>query len=171
MDINNIDIKKVAIAVFIVLILSVGISLVQKKYFVPNPTTSPSPTPTINIEEKRDNQRKEDILNISKALDAYVASNNGIFPNTNDIVEKISDENSSAYQTLKNKNFLSKPYKDPLPNNFYGYKSNGYYYELTAVMESKNNKECVMNGKLCIYTIGSYSNYDYDDYSEYDYLE
>ena len=39
------------------------------------------------------------------------------------------------------------------PNDFFGYKSNGTFYELTAVLEDSNDPECIIEGGICIFRI------------------
>lgn len=103
-------------------------------------------------EEKRDNQRLENIVKIKEALDNYAKEHKGFYPATNG-VEKISDAKSSSFLTLQNGNYISKLYADPLPDKYYyGYVSGGKSYELTAVLENQKDK-CVQEGDMCMYKI------------------
>ncbi len=152
------NIKK---SIILVLIISAfgaaGCTIVKNKTEEP-PKVSPTPTPEaekkISPEDDRDNQRINDIMNISAALESYASSNvktEGPYPETKG-VEKISDESSAVFKQLNQDGYLKQILKDPLPDKYYyGYSSDGFAYELTAVLENKASGLCIMAGNYCIY--------------------
>lgn len=118
---------------------------------------SPSPTPVKELTSLgRDDQRVKDIETIARALDAYAAKNpkaEGPYPKSNGL-EKIDGPYSSTASVLRESGYWKEQVKDPLsPKSFYGYKSDGYSYELTAVLENKNDKRCTVEGSLCIHRV------------------
>lgn len=107
-----------------------------------------NPTP-----DDRDNQRVKDLAEISAAIDEFAKFNKGIFPETGGY-EKISEEDNYVFKLLRRNGYLKKIYKDPLSGSyFYGYKSNGNSYELTASLEDREDVRCVRSGELCIFII------------------
>ena len=111
-------------------------------------------TPTANrTSDDRDNQRVKDISDIGYAIDEYAKYNRNEYPITNGY-EKISDENSYIYKLLRQDGYLKKNYMDPLSGSrFYGYRSDGKSYELTAAFEDANDPRCEPVGNLCIYVV------------------
>ena len=110
---------------------------------------------TLTIEEKRDNQRIADLQIISDALDEYASQNKKTenpYPISNGL-EKISDEPCILHKVFKEA--MSEIPVDPKhPKSWYGYKSDGKTYELTAVLEDKNNTRCIINKEnICIYRV------------------
>lgn len=147
--------KKISILILVVLTFGASGCAIVKNNSGSSPVTVPVPTPEtrnkISPEENRDNHRVSDITNISIALELYAASNNGRYPKT-ESAEKISDEASNVFKTMKAGGFLFQPIKDPMPDKYYyGYKSDGQAYEITAVFENKNGGRCEMAGSYCIY--------------------
>lgn len=115
---------------------------------VPPVTNADVPT-----SDDRDNQRVKDIGDISFAIDEYAKFNKNEYPVTNGY-EKISDENSNVYKLLSQDGYLKKNYQDPLPGSyFYGYRSDGKSYELTAALEDSNDLRCKNIGNYCVYSI------------------
>jgi type II secretory pathway pseudopilin PulG len=104
-------------------------------------------------EGERDNQRKLDLSEIGLAIDEYAKFNKGEYP-VSAGYERISDKNSSLNQMLRGNGFLRKDYSDPSSGeSFYGYKSDGKSYELTAALENKSDISCVNIGSYCIYSL------------------
>ncbi|MFA6096086.1 MAG: hypothetical protein WC788_00485 [Candidatus Paceibacterota bacterium] len=110
--------------------------------------------PTANqTPDDRDNQRVKDLGDISYAIDEYAKYNQNEYPITNGY-EKISDENSYIYKLLRQDWYLKKNYIDPLSGSrFYGYRSDGKSYELTAAFEDTNDPRCEPFGNLCVYIV------------------
>jgi len=103
--------------------------------------------------DERDNQRVKDLGDIGFALDEYAKFNKNEYPVTEGY-EKISDENSYIYKILRQDGYLKMSYKDPLSGAyFYGYRSDGKYYELTAAFEDMNDPRCKNVGNYCIYVL------------------
>lgn len=147
--------KKISILFLIIFIISASGCTIVKNDFGSMLKASPVPTPAaekkISPEDERDNHRISDIMNISTALEQYAKSNNGQYPKAENS-EKISDESSSVFQTMNAGGFLYQPIKDPVPDKYYyGYKSDGQAYEITAVLENNESGLCVMAGSYCIY--------------------
>lgn len=114
---------------------------------------SPETEPGNPTSDERDNQRVKDLNDISFAIDEYSKFNENEYPATGGY-EKISDENSYIYKFLRQEGYLKKNYKDPLSNAyFYGYKSDGKSYELTAAFEDVNDPRCKNIGDYCIYVL------------------
>lgn len=102
---------------------------------------------------ERDNQRKLDLAEIARAIEEYAKFNKGEYPVTVGY-EKISDKNNVLNQILRRDGYLTKEYADPSSGaSFYGYKSDGKSYELTAVLENKNDISCMNIGNYCIYIL------------------
>lgn len=107
--------------------------------------------------ESRDKKRKSDIHALNNVLEEYYKKNNN-YPETI-VSEQISNKNSKVYLDLKNSNLIDKLYQDPLDKYYYGYKSNGLYFELSARLENKEDKDCVVkNDDLCLYIYTSLRN-------------
>ncbi len=154
--------KRITIFILIIFIFSVsGCTIVKNDSgsSKASPTPSalsgvegmPEPEKKLSPEDDRDNHRISDIVNISMAIESYAKGNNGQYPKTEGS-EKISDEASNVFQAMKAGGFLYQPIKDPVPDKYYyGYKSDGQAYEITAVLENKNGGRCTMAGNYCIY--------------------
>lgn len=151
----NMDIKEITILILTVLIFgTTGCTIVKNdsgSLAKASPTPAPEAEKKISPEDERDNHRISDVMNISAALESYAVKNNAQYPKT-DGSEKISDEASDVFQAMKASGFLFQPIKDPVPDKYYyGYKSDGQAYELTAVLENKEGGRCAMAGNYCIY--------------------
>ncbi len=120
----------------------------------PTPTvvlsTEPTSSPSI-VANTNDQTRKADLAKIKEALTKYFADN-GQFPQAPDGV-KTSDMTSALAQGLVPK-YLDKLPDDPLaPQYYYGYKSDGQSFELTAVLEDKTDSEGTSIGQFFIYKL------------------
>lgn len=116
------------------------------------PTTSPgldsSPRVTTNV---NDETRKNDLASIKDALKKYFAVK-AEYPVSATLV-KTSDSNSVLSQAIVPTYLESLP-KDPLtPNFYYGYKSDGQTFEITAVLEDKSDSSGKIIGSLNIYKV------------------
>lgn len=122
----------------------------------------PSPTPTLaaSVEPSNlpsgtintnDQTRKADLAKLKDALTKYFADNNR-FPLAPNGV-KTSDSTSALAQALVPK-YLDKLPDDPLaPQYYYGYKSDGQSFELTSVLEDRNDPEGINVGQYFIYKL------------------
>jgi len=104
-----------------------------------------------------DKKRKESLDEIKNALETYQSEKN-TYPISNEFV-KLNDENSFIYNEIIE--YVDKEnLKDPKdPEFYYGYKSDGNYFELTAKLENPENEDCeLINSITCIYKIKSEKN-------------
>jgi len=100
----------------------------------------------------RDDRRIINLDFYSQALDNYLI-NNDKYPIA-ETTEKISEESSNIFQILSKGGFLTESYKDPSGGDkYYGYKSDGVSYELTAVLEDSKDSRCSIKGNYCIYRL------------------
>jgi len=128
-----------------------------EKYFTKNPVAiedknddnrivQPQPTEA----QLRDTQRKSDLANIKTALKIYYSVKQN-YPATSGL-EKSSDEKTALKELLPNQ--ISTLPIDPLsPQYFYGYKSDGKTYELTCVLEDRDDPSGTMAGTYFIYKV------------------
>ncbi|MDF1498353.1 MAG: hypothetical protein P1P85_03300 [Patescibacteria group bacterium] len=101
-----------------------------------------------------DEKRKESLDEIKNALETYQSEKN-TYPISNEFV-KLNDENSFVHNKIIE--YVDKEnLKDPKdPEFYYGYKSDGNYFELTAKLENPENEDCeLINSITCIYKIKS----------------
>lgn len=105
--------------------------------------------------KNRDVIRKRDLNDIANALKIYAEDSNGKYPISNEVV-KLSDESSIRKEIFTYTGAMTD-FKDPkYPEFYYGYKSDGSYFELTARLENLKDKECeLIKNDLCIYKIDS----------------
>jgi hypothetical protein len=96
----------------------------------------------------RDIKRKSDLSQIMLALD-MCNSDFDKYPVSKGL-EKIQDESCVLRENLKSMIFEMPP--DPLnPEFYYGYKSDGITYELTARLENLEDGSCVTQNEVCLY--------------------
>src|SRR3972149_1972584 len=111
-----------------------------------SPTTSPIVTSNIN-----DETRKKDLISLKNALKKYF-SEKGEYPKSEAML-KTSDKTSVLYQALV-PTYLESLADDPqAPQYYYGYKSDGTTFELTAVLEDKSDPAGNLQGSLNIYKV------------------
>lgn len=121
---------------------------------------SPTPTLITSVEPSNlpsgtvntnDQTRKADLAKIKDALTKYFTDNNQ-FPLAPNGV-KTSDSTSVLAQALVPK-YLDKLPDDPLaPQYYYGYKSDGESFELTSILEDRNDPEGITLGQYYIYKL------------------
>ena len=98
--------------------------------------------------QKNDAKRKADLSQIMLALEMY-NSDFDKYPVSKGL-EKINDANCVLYKILEP--YLSKlPVDQKDPEYWYGYKSNGKTYELTARLENLEDESCVTQNGVCLY--------------------
>ena len=110
------------------------------------------------VQKENDRERKNDLSEIKKALEAYSLENGQKFPESNGLI-RLNDENSDVYRDLlkyTREEFLSDPNQ---PEYYYGYGSSGSGFELSARFENTEDGSCEMIGEsVCIYKIDSLGN-------------
>lgn len=152
------DIKKGIVAVLIILI-SVISGVLSWRIFSgpPNLRISSSPLLSIAVEDNseqdaRDDQRIKDLLSLSEKIYASNIKLGGYAFAAGEW-QNISVEENPLVLELKNNGFLDAALNDPMPDKYYSYRSDGYTYELRAVLENRNSGKCEISGGLCLYTI------------------
>jgi len=97
-----------------------------------------------------DQVRKSDLVVIQgKLLDFYAGE--GSFPVSAAIVNLSSANNVVATSLVPN--FISKLPADPDPSKYYGYKSDGKTFTLTAVLDDLADEDAVIQNGLAIYEV------------------
>jgi predicted esterase len=101
---------------------------------------------------KRDKRRVSDLNSISYMLLRY-KEQNGSYPVSPSVVRL--DQDNEITREIKSANHnMDIPVDPDSPEYYYGYKStDGKSYELSAVLEDKNDSRCRLEGNLCIYRI------------------
>ncbi len=107
-----------------------------------------------SVPEAEDAKRKSDLNDIKNILELYHSDYNS-YPTSGGIA-KLNDQNSFAYGELIKYSKTEIP-KDPKdPEFYYGYKSDGASFELSARLENLEDENCEILGEsLCIYKIDS----------------
>jgi len=101
-----------------------------------------------------DSKRIADLNALSFGLEMYYLKNNS-YPVSRTLI-RTNEKESVLYKSLEEYGYIppdGMPVDPKDPEFFYGYKSDGQNYELTAVLEDQTNPECVMEGELCIFRI------------------
>ena len=101
-----------------------------------------------------DSRRIADLNTLSFALKMYYAENKS-YPVSHTLI-RTSEKGSALYKSLEEYGYMLPdgiPVDPKEPEFFYGYKSDGQNYELTAVLEDQTNPACVMEGEFCIFRI------------------
>jgi len=152
---------RVLIVILIIAVIGTGAYVAWKNYSKQNDKIEVSNNKQSVVDEEavkrtnRDNRRIADLNIIGRALVDYARDNNNQYPKTNG-TEKISNENSLSFKTLKDGGYLGQLYQDPIPDKYYyGYKSDGLRFDLTAVLEDKSDSRCSIKGNFCIYKFTS----------------
>jgi len=114
---------------------------------------------TLDLATKKakDALRKSELDYINSKLISYFDDHNSTYPKTGDKMVKLNDTSSAVYKELVPEYLTDDFLKDPNdPNAYYGYKSvDGKDFELTAVLENKDDDKCAMAGNICIYKMTS----------------
>lgn len=113
-------------------------------------TTEPTTTtPTATTANINDAKRKEDLINLKTALKKYYTATQS-YP-VAATTEKTLD--AAALKVLIPDYITALPV-DPLsPTYYYGYKSDGKTFELTAVLEDKTDPSGITAGTIFLYRI------------------
>lgn len=105
----------------------------------------------------RDAMRKSNLSYIYSRLISYYDDHGDAYPVSGDRMIKLNDKETAAYKELVpgyvNEDFMKDPND---PDSYFGYKSpDGKDFELTAVLENSEDKDCIKTGSLCIYKYNS----------------
>lgn len=112
-------------------------------------TTTPT-TPTPTTTNQNDLQRKTDLANIKTALKKYYQAKQA-YPEAT-AVQKTSDTDTALKVLVPD--YLTQVPVDPLsPQNYYGYKSDGKTFELTAVLEDTTDPAGIKTGNIYLYKV------------------
>ncbi|MFA6097480.1 MAG: hypothetical protein WC788_07685 [Candidatus Paceibacterota bacterium] len=152
------DIKKGVIAVLIISIISISGNLSWRIFSGPTTLRLSSSSPLLLIiddsleQNARDDQRVRDILLLSEKI---FASNTklGGYAFVASEWQNISVEENPLVLELENNGYIEMALKDPQPDKYYSYRSDGYTYELRAVLENKNSGKCEVLEDQCFYTV------------------
>lgn len=100
-----------------------------------------------------DAKRISEINTLKLALTMY-HNENGSYPVTQGM-EKTNDKNSAIYKLINSSKYITTIPVDPLdPNYFYGYKSDGKIFELSARLENLENTQCKkISPDVCLYIL------------------
>lgn len=102
--------------------------------------------------QERDRRRKDDLSVLLLHLQRYGQDSGGTYPKTEGLDRISASHESILAEYLIPKYISSLPY-DPQPDFFYGYRSDGAIFQLSAVLEINEDPECVMEGTFCIYRV------------------
>lgn len=97
-----------------------------------------------------DEKRAIDLVLVANAIQKYNKDSNK-YPSTEGQMQKMNGDNVLLKELVAK--YLPSLPADPNPNAYYAYKSDGIYYELTAVLEDKNSSACKVEGSICIFKI------------------
>lgn len=116
-----------------------------------NKSETPAPAPVVtDITNANDTLRKSDLADLKAALKAYYQANQTYPVATTTL--KTSDA-ASALSVLV-PTYMTKLPVDPLsPTYYYGYKSDGKTFEITAVLEDKTTTGGTQVGALYLYKV------------------
>jgi len=103
---------------------------------------------TLSEIEKRDEQRVSDLDSISLML-WHCKEQRGNYPISNLVINL--NKNDNIISEIKSVNAGEEIPKDPSEKYFYGYKSDGETYELSAVLENRSDARCETEGNFCFY--------------------
>jgi hypothetical protein len=115
-------------------------------------STAPVVTPAKPAVNQNDATRKTDLGNLKTALEKYYSVNQ-TYP-VSATLTKTSDANSPL--TVLVPTYISSLPLDPLsPNSFYGYKSDGKSYQISAILENKSDFSGQMVGTNFLYIVSN----------------
>jgi len=114
--------------------------------------TVTTPTEPVVVVNKNDATRKTDLANIKTALQKYYNDKQS-FP-VSITLSKTSDTETPLKVLVPT--YLPSLPIDPLsPNSFYGYKSDGKTFQLSAVLEDKSDSSGQLVGSLFLYIVSN----------------
>lgn len=122
------------------------------------------------IRKNNDAKRKDNLAELKKVLESYSNEKAGSYPSSPSF-SKLNDKNSDIYGILSKyvgKDRMIDP-KDP--DYYYGYRSDGGGFELSARFEDTDDANCEnLTPSICIYTIDSRGNVSKKQYHKQDVL-
>ena len=103
---------------------------------------------------ERDSKRIDDLDGLAATLSRYHNAFNS-YPSTNGSIEKVFKDTMADSLLARElvPSYLSEVPTDPNATFYYGYSSDGSFYELTSLLENKDHAECLVSGNYCIRTI------------------
>jgi hypothetical protein len=110
-------------------------------------TNTNTPTPKVNA---NDAKRKSDLAKIKAALLKYYNEKQA-YPAA-EAIQKTTDPSNILTTTLI-PNYLTAMPADPVASKYYGYKSDGKSFELSAVLEDKTDPAGIMVGTIFLYRV------------------
>ncbi|OHA47274.1 MAG: hypothetical protein A3B75_02570 [Candidatus Terrybacteria bacterium RIFCSPHIGHO2_02_FULL_43_14] len=123
----------------------------------PNPETPPAPEPPPPPQQTNDDIRAADLNIVAGGLASYAVANAGAYPSTQDQLVHLDALATPCIELLA-ANFIALCPNDPAgAPAFYGYKSNGVSYEVTAKLDDAAcaRTGAVFNGSICLYKVSS----------------
>lgn len=122
----------------------------EKLWTKTTPTTEPITTTPVPTANANDLVRKQDLTSLKDALKKYYLANQS-YP-VAETLQKTSDT-TNALTVLVPNDIAILPV-DPLsPTFYYGYKSDGKTFELTAALEDKTDPAGIQSGSVLIYKV------------------
>lgn len=109
--------------------------------------------------KERDIQRKQDLATISKLLYHYSQNHNYYYPPSPNFTKIFESSDSAVYSALVPQ-YIDHVPKEVNPLDFYRYITWDFskHYTLSAHLESRSDRECVISGKYCVYRINDKGN-------------
>lgn len=118
---------------------------------IPEPSPAPEPPPV----QSNDDMRVADINVLATGLNSYGVSHAAVYPSTGNQLIHVGPTNTPCFELIA-ENFIPACPSDPLGEPaFYGYKSDGVSYELTAKLDDSacTRPGAVLNGSICLYSV------------------
>ena len=121
----------------------------------PQPVPEPPPIPEPPPVQSNDDMRVTDLNILATGLNSYGVSYSNAYPSTGDQLIHVGVTNTPCFELLAENLIPSCP-SDPAGDSaFYGYKSNGVSYEVTAKLDDSTctRSGAIITGSICLYSI------------------
>lgn len=135
----------------------IGLDLIADSNKQVSEISVPEGAVDVNNVVSPDQQRKTDLQKIAAALEQYFKAN-GVYPVASSVENASSAE--SALQLKLIPSYIDAIPGDPATGKYYGYTSDGYTYELSAVLDSSSDPEGVNSGSKTMYLVKGSSKVD-----------
>lgn len=114
-------------------------------------------TAEMSAKKSRDSVRKANLSYIYSQLLIYYDEHGDTYPVGGDKMIRLNDKDTAVYKELVPGYVSEDKIKDPKdPGAYFGYKSpDGKDFELTALLENLEDKDCIKTNDLCIYKYGA----------------